>query len=222
MARTIRLNSADGSAASSGGLTAANVTTQIQDQAQWTLDREQVFTDTPATQKHLVFEADFENVASYHCILKGFTDSSGAGLFRLHFMEGGQNIGGNSQWTYTGRYGTTWGQSNTTFGSGEFYPQTSQNDSYQEGSNFRELLFHINNNEADSNGRRYVNIEYKAYVPWFGGYQSYSQHWMHYINCASDWDNVKFDMNGQNFAAPSQVKLNPVIQVYKQLRAPAS
>lgn len=222
MSRTIRLNSTDGSAASSGGLTTADVTTQIQNQAQWILDREKVFTSTPDQQKHLLFEADFENVASYHCILKGFTDYNGAGLFRLHFMEGASNIGGNSQWTYVGRNGSTWGQSNTTFGSGEFYPNNSNTDSYQEGSNFRELFFHINNNEVDSNGRRYVNVEYLCHVPWFGGYQSYAQHWWHYINCASDWDNVKFDMNGQNFSSPSQVKLNPVIQVYKQLRAPAS
>lgn len=225
MARTIRLNSASGGGGEAAGLTAADVTTQIQDQAQWILDREKVYTTIPSgSEKQLLVTPDFDNVTTYHCILKGWADESSASQILFQFQSGENNISGNSSWSYHGRYSNTPTTGNTTFSNGYFYPAAGQVNTgwYQGGTNIHEFKIHINNNDVASDGRRKLGIEAWNFVPDTGGYQSYSYHIYHTIYAAQEWDNIKFWFDGSNYATADNMSMNPTIQVYKQLRVPAS
>ena len=68
-------------------------------------------------------------------------------------------------------------------------------------------------------------MEYKVFVPANGGYQSYGSHSFHSFflgnNGNDNWDNIEFGFGGA-FYANSLASCNPVVQVYRQLRAPAS
>ena len=68
-------------------------------------------------------------------------------------------------------------------------------------------------------------MEYKVFVPAPGGYQSYGSHSFHSMlignNSGNNWDNIDFGFGGAYYSNAS-LSCNPVVQVYRQLRAPAS
>ena len=64
-------------------------------------------------------------------------------------------------------------------------------------------------------------VDYLAYVPATGGYQNASRSF-HTIFTSADFDKIEFGFGGGNFYDPSNAATTPTVQVYKQLRAPAT
>ena len=232
MARTIRLNTTDGSGAAAGGaLTQAQVETIVDDKARWTLAYEKVYDRNNIPSGWLpLLSADIldqDAASSYHVSMMGFGPNSGAAQMDIRFRNGTSAVANNSRWTGFARYGQNSGWStNTTFSSGQFKPSTYVNDSVAGGEamNHKEMTWWFGPKTAPGKGRNQVSLEYKHFVPEYGGYQSYGGHSFHSFiigsNSNANWDNIEFGFGGGAFATPADV--DPVIQVYKQLRAPAS
>lgn len=90
--------------------------------------------------------------------------------------------------------------------------------------NHKELTWWFGRTDGPGWNRNAVTLEYKHFVPAHGGYQSYGGYGFHSMvlgqTTTKVWDNIEFGFGGNAFLAPNNV--DPVIQVYKQLRAPAS
>ena len=232
MARTIRLNTTDGSGAAAGsGLTQAQVETIVDDKARWTLAYEKQYERNSIPSGYLPLLStdvlDQDTASSYHISMIGFGPNSGTAQMDIRFRNGTSAVSGSSRWTGFARYGNNNGWStNTTFSNGEVKPSIYVNDSVasNEAMNHKEMTFWFGPTNAPGKGRNQVTLEYKHFVPEYGGYQSYGGHSYHSFligsNSTANWDNIEFGFGGGAFFAPNDV--NPVIQVYKQLRAPAS
>ena len=226
MARTIRLNTADGTVSTGSGLTQAQVETIVDDKARWILAYEKVYNRNavPAGWLPLIPASalDQNAASSYHCSLIGFGPSSGNDRLEIRFLNGTSPMSATSSWTYW----STTGTNNTTFSSGQFTPSQNSNDSTGIGDamNHKELTWWFGRADGPGQSRNMVTLEYKHYVPAPGGYQSYGGYGYHTIVLGQTntnvWDNIEFGFGGGAFLATNNV--DPVIQVYKQLRAPAS
>lgn len=236
MARTIRLNTASGGAAASGGsggLGQSDVERIIDDRVRGTLVYEKEYTTSvPSGYVPLIPAANLnqDTDATYHCFIRGFGPSSGSARMSIRFRNAGSNVSGSSQWTYWAVYGTSQYNgtgSNGNFSNGEFQPSQWTYDSVASGGaqNMKEIIFHVNSTTAPSDGRNRVEMEYKVFVPAPGGYQSYGSYSFHSLliggNSANNWDSIDFGFGGQYYGN-SSASCNPVVQVYRQLRAPAS
>lgn len=231
MARTIRLNTASGAAASSGssGLSQAQVETVVEDKARWILAYEKDYSSSgiPTGYLPLIPTVDFNNVSVYHCIMRGFGPSSGNTRLQFKIMNGTNPISGNSSWSYQAVYGTSQYNgtgSNTSFNNGIFEPSAWNNDSHATGNaqNLKEVTFFINRSDAPNDGRRSLEVNYLAYVPATGGYQGNASRSFHTIFTSADFDKIEFGFGGGSFYDPSNAATTPTVQVYKQLRAPAT
>ena len=235
MARTIRLNTAGGgAAASSSGLGQADVERIIDDRVRGTVVYEKEYTSSvPSGYVPLIPAANLnrDTDATYHCFIRGFAPNSGSARMSIRFRNGSSNVSGSSQWTYWANYGTSGGGngtgSNTNFSNGELQPSVWTYDSTASGGaqNMKEIIFHLNSSTAPSDGQNRVEMEYKVFVPAPGGYQSYGSHSFHSMlignNSGNNWDNIDFGFGGAYYSNAS-LSCNPVVQVYRQLRAPAS
>jgi len=231
MARSIRLNTASGAAASSGssGLSQAEVETIVDDKARWILDYEVDYSSSgiPTGYLPLIQSVDFDNVAAYHCIMRGFGPSSSQTRLQFRIMSGTSPISGSSQWSYQAVYGTSSGNgtgSNTSFSNGIFEPSAWTNDSVATSGaqNHKEITFFFNRSDAPNDGSRCFEADYIAYVPNRGGYQSWASRSLHSIEASSDFNKIEFGFSGGSYLDPSTAETTPTVQVYKQLRAPAT
>lgn len=228
--RTIRQNDTTsggiiipaGGADGGGGLTTAQVQTlidtSIDNKSQWILDREQTWSGAPGSTEDLLVNVDFDAVQSYYCIVRGFARSASSRLGLLVQYDG-TNITGSSQWSFAGQYGSTNQSTNMTFSSGTWEPSANGYDSYQNGPNTKILIFHLGGDTGyDAAAKRYFEMEYRAFVPAMGGYQSYYEQSYHSVYTSDYWNGIK--LNGPFVDSTSYA--NPIVQVYKQLRVPAS
>ena len=231
MARSIRLNTASGAAASSGssGLSQAQVETVVEDKARWILAYEVDYSGSgiPSGYLPLIPTVDFDNVSAYHCVMRGFGPNSGNTRLQFRFMSGTNPIAGSSSWSYQAVYGNSQYNgtgSNTSFNNGNFEPSQWTNDSHATGNaqNHKEVTFFINRSNAPSSGRRALDVDYLAYVPATGGYQGNASRSFHTIFTSADFDKIEFGFSGGSFYDPSNAATTPTVQVYKQLRAPAT
>ena len=229
MARTIRTNSATGGVASSAaGLSTSEVQalidTTVNSKVQWQLES---YNEYPSLSGNglqpLLTDIDFENVYAYHVTIKGFTISSSATRLRCVLEKDGNAISGSSNHTYSGIYSNSVQGSNTSFSGGNWYPSNpNQNDSYSYGTNAKEFTFYFNKDVGSNSSRRF-ECEYLTFIPYEGGYQSYSHHIRHTINASADFDAISFDMAGSNWQTnDGQRFATPSVTVYKQLRVPAN
>lgn len=235
MARTIRLNTASGGAAGSGGsgLGQADVERIIDDRVRGTVVYEKEYTSAVPSGYVPLIPASALNQdtdATYHCFIRGFGPNSGSSRMTIRFRKGSSGVTGSSAWTYWANYGTSSGNgtgSNGSMSAGGFEPSPWGNDSVAStgAQNMKEIIFHVNAKNSPSDGRNRVEMEYKVFVPAQGGYQSLGSHSFHSFclgnNSSDNWDNIEFGFGG-NFYANSSASCNPVVQVYRQLRAPAS
>ena len=230
MARTIRLNTASGVAASSGssGLSQAQVETIVDDKARWVLHYEKDYSGSgiPTGYLPLLESIDFDNVFAYHCVLRGFAPSSSSTRMQFRIMNGNNPISGSSSWSYQAVHGNSQyngAGSNTNFSSGQFQPSAWGNDSVATGGgqNHKEITFFFNRLNAPSSGYRYFEADYLVYVPATGGYQSYGSRSFHSIYASGDFNKIEFGFGG-TYYDPSNASTTPTVQVYKQLRAPAT
>ena len=104
MARTIRLNTTDGSGAAAGGaLTQAQVETIVDDKARWTLAYEKVYDRNNIPSGWLpLLSADIldqDAASSYHVSMMGFGPNSGAAQMDIRFRNGTSAVANNSRWT---------------------------------------------------------------------------------------------------------------------------
>lgn len=230
MARTIRLNSATGAVASAGssGLSQSQVETIVDDKARWILDYEVDYSSGGIPQGYLplIQSVDFDNVAAYHCIMRGFGPSSSQTRMKFRIMSNTSAIAGSSNWSYQAVYGvssTNGTGSNTSFSNGMFEPSAWSNDSVASGGaqNHKEITFFINRSDAPNDGKRCFEADYIAYVPARGGYQSWASRSLHSVRTSSDFNKIEFGFGG-SYYDPSNAETTPTVQVYKQLRAPAT
>lgn len=235
MARTIRLNTAGGgAAASSSGLGQADVERIIDDRVRGTVVYEKEYTSSvPSGYVPLIPKSALnqDTDATYHCFIRGFGPNSGGTRMTIRFRKGTSSVPGSSNYTYWANYGTS-GSSNGTgtngnISGGSFEPSAWSYDSVASSGaqNMKEIIFHVNAKDSPTDGRNRVEMEYKVFVPANGGYQSYGSHSFHSFflgnNGNDNWDNIEFGFGGA-FYANSLASCNPVVQVYRQLRAPAS
>lgn len=231
MARTIRLNTASGAAASSGssGLSQAQVETIVDDKARWILAYEADYSSSgiPTNYLPLIPTVDFDNVSAYHCVMRGFGPSSSNTRLQFRLMSGTSPIAGSSAWSYQAVYGNSQYNgtgSNTSFSNGLFEPSQWVSDSYATGNaqNHKEVTFFINRSNAPSSGRRAMDMDYLAYIPATGGYQGQASRSFHTIYASGDFDKIEFGFSAGSYYDPSNAATTPTVQVYKQLRAPAT
>lgn len=230
MARAIRLNTASGATASSGssGLSQAQVETVVEDKARWILAYEADYSSSgiPTGYLPLIQTVDFDNVAAYHCIMRGFGPTSSQSRLQFKIMSGSSDIAGNSNWSYQAVYGNSQYNGtggNTSFSNGNFQPSAWTDDSVATGGaqNHKEITFFFNRSTAPSNGSRYFEADYLVHVPAPGGYQSYGSRSFHKINASAEFNRIDFGFGG-TFYDPTNAGTTPSVQVYKQLRAPAT
>ena len=232
MARSIRLNTASGAAASSGssGLSQAEVETIVNDKVRWTLHYEVDYSSSGIPSGGylpLIETVDFDNVSAYHCIMRGFGPNSGTTRLQFKLMSGTSSISGNSNWSYQAVHGTSQYNgtgSNTSFSNGTWEPQAWNNDSVgaSGAQNHKEIIFYFNRSDTPNNGRRKFQADYRVYVPEHGGYQNYGSRSFHSINASGDFDKIEFGFSGGTYYDPATASTTPYVQVYKQLRAPAT
>lgn len=227
MARIVRTNSASGGVVSSGaGLSSSEVQalidTSINNKVQWILDYEEAFSSTPnASTKHRLLEdVDFDAVSSYYCVIKGFASANTNDRIRLHIQNNGTNITSTALWGYHGTYGGTSFSSNTSFTQGEWELSGQTNDTYYNGMNAKVFVFHLNDT-SQTNGTHHFACEYTGLVP-ERGTPSSGNITTHMVNTQADWNGIKFDFGGTNYGAIANTLTTPIIQVYKQLRVPAT
>lgn len=218
----ITIGSGGGGSGGGGGLSSAQVQslidTSINDKSQWILDREESWDTTPLSTEDLLVDIDFDEVQSYYCIVRGFA-KSGSSRFNLLIQNDGTTISGSSQWSFAGQYGSNNQQNNTTISNGNWEPSQNGYDSYQNGPNTKILIFHLGGKTGyDGAAHRYFEMEYRAFVPAMGGYQSYYEQSYHSVYTSATWNGIK--LNGPFVDTTSYT--NPIVQVYKQLRVPAS
>lgn len=229
MARTIRTNSASGGVVSSAaGLSTSEVQalidTTVNSKVQWQLESYNEYPSLSGSGlQPLLTDIDFENVYAYHVTIKGFTINSSATRLRCVLQKDGNAISGSSEHTYSGIYSTSLQGSNTSFSSGNWYPSNpNQNDSYSYGTNLKEFTFYFNTDVGSNSSRRF-ECEYLTFIPFPGGYQSYSHHIRHTINASAEFDAISFDMAGNNWQTNTGISYaTPSVTVYKQLRVPAN
>ena len=231
MARTIRLNTSTGAAAGGGaaGLSTADVERVVEDKARWILDYEKDYGATiPNGWLPLIPAIDFDNCFSYKVLIRGFGPSSSSTRLDVRFMSGTSPISGTSNYNSQGNYNTSASNNgfgaNSTFNNGNYQPSSPTNDSAGTGGaqNMKEFIFFFNRSDAPNNGRRYCSFTYIVYPPQAGGYQSFGSRSTHEIIASQDFDNMTFGFSGGAFYSPASASVTPVVQVYKQLRAPAS
>tara|TARA_B000000557_G_scaffold110696_1_gene89881 strand:+ start:10008 stop:10700 length:693 start_codon:yes stop_codon:yes gene_type:complete len=230
MARTIRLNTATGAAAGgAAGLTTADVEKVVEDKARWILDYEKDYGDSiPSGWLPLIPAIDFDNCFSYKVLIRGFGPNSGTSRMDVRIQSGASPISGTSNYNSQGNYNTNGSSNgfgaNSTFSNGNYQPSSATYDSASTGGaqNMKEFVFFFNRSDAPNTGRRYFSFTYIVYPPQAGGYQQYGSRSTHEIIASQDFDNIAFGFSGGAFYSPTSASVTPVIQVYKQLRAPAS
>lgn len=210
MARTIRLS---GSLSGGSALSTSDVTSLIQSNSRFVLDKKYTFTSAPDNPFKVIPDVDFDNVEVYLIVGRGVGPASSAAYRFLYFGEASGSdsyVGFRSGIAYSG---------NTTYSSGSVYLSPNGQDTYEGGENNFEMKIYINEKNAPNNGRRIANVHYQSEIP-RSGYQDYSVTYHHGISASGDWSHISI---GQSTSfGLAQTVTTPSFTVYKQLRVPAS
>ena len=214
MARTIRLAGAGDGAA---GLSTSEVTSLIQSNSSFVLDKNYLFTSGQSAPLTVIPDVDFDNVAVYLIVGRGLTKSSGNDYRAIKFGSA------NGVRSYYGNRGSTWySGSQNNYNNGIFNLMPNNVDVTADGINEFQLKIFINEKDAPNNGRRRAKIHYTTEIPNEGGYQNYAANVHFHLKANDDWSDIAIALNsGSDFTISQYVK-NASITVYKQLRVPAS
>ena len=165
MARTIRLAGSGGGS----GLSTSDVTSLIESNSRFVLDKNHVFTSVPSSPFTVIPSVDFENVAIYLIVGRGLTSSGGNDQRTIDF--GG--LSGDR--SYYGNKGSTWYSGNETgYSNGTFTLMPNSNECTNQGMNDFELKIFINEKGSPGDGSRRARVHYTSEIPNSGGYQNYS------------------------------------------------
>ena len=211
MARSIRLSGATGGGS---GLSTSDVTSLIQSNSRFVLDKKYTFTSAPDNPFPVIPQVDFDNVEVYLIVGRGVGPASGGAYRYLYFGTA------NGNHAYRGIRGGTLYSSNNNYSSGSVYMSPNGNDAYQGGENNFEMKIYINEKNAPNDGRRIAKVNYSAEIPNPGGYQGYAATYQHGISASGDWSDISIGQN--NSFGLSDTVTTPSFTVYKQLRVPAS
>lgn len=212
MARTIRLAGSSGGS----GLSTTDVTSLIESNSRFVLDKNHVFTSPPSSPFTVIPSVDFKNVAIYLIVGRGLTSSSGNDHRIIDF--GG--LSGNR--SFYGNKGSTWySGGETSYSNGTFTLMPNSTECTTQGENDFELKIFINEEGSPSNGSRRARVHYTSEIPNTGGYQNYSSNVHCDVRSDGDWQYIGVGMNNGTFGL-SQYATTASMTVYKQLRVPAS
>lgn len=213
MARTIRLS---GSSGGGSGLSASDVTSLIESNSRFVLDKKYEFTSPPASPFPVIPKVDFDNVEAYRIVGRGVGGTHNTNTYRyIHFGTA------NGTQSYTGHRGQQWYSGNQSYSSGYFNLSRGGQDTRGGGTNGFEMTIYINRTDAPNNARQVCNISYRTEVPVIGGYQGYQCDFEITVSSQADWNDIKLSDSSSNFTLSDYVK-TPSFTVYKQLRVPAS
>lgn len=211
MARSIRLSGATGGGS---GLSTSDVTSLIQSNSRFVLDKKYTFTSAPDNPFKVIPDVDFDNVEVYLIVGRGVGPASGGAYRFLYFGTANGNhayVGNRSGNNYSGNAG---------YSGGTIYMSMNGHDTYQAGENNFEMKIYINEKKAPNDGRRIAKVNYRAEIPKIGGYQGYAANYQHDISASGDWSDISI---GQSTSFDlSDTIATPSFTVYKQLRVPAS
>jgi hypothetical protein len=211
MARSIRLSGAAGGAS---GLSTSDVTSLIQSNSRFVLDKKYTFTSAPDNPFTVIPNVDFDNVEVYLIVGRGVGPNSNGAYRYLHFGTAAGNH------AYRGWQSGAFYASSSNYSSGTVYMSPNGHDSYQGGENNFEMKIYINEKDAPNYGRRIAKVHYQSEVTNPGGYQNYSVTYHHGISANADWSDISI-ASSVNFGLANTVT-TPSFTVYKQLRVPAS
>ena len=212
MARTIRLSGSGGGS----GLSTTDVTSLIESNSRFVLDKNHVFTSPPSSPFTVIPSVDFENVAIYLIVGRGLTSSGGNDYRTIDF--GGLN--GNR--SFYGNKGSTWYSGGEAgYSNGRFNLMPNGTDCTTQGMNDFELKIFINEKNSPNDGSRRARVHYTSEVPHAGGYQNYSSNVHFDVRSDGDWKYIGVGMNNGTFGF-SEYATTASMTVYKQLRVPAS
>ena len=181
MARTIRLS---GSSGGGSGLSTSDVTSLIESNSRFVLDKKYTFTSAPNNPFKVIPDVDFDNVEVYLIVGRGVGPASGGAYRYLYFGTA------NGNHSYTGFRQGQAGSGNTSYSSGSVYMAPNGQDIYQGGENNFEMKIYINEKNAPNDGRRRAYVHYQSEIPKTGGYQSYSSAYHHEIRASGDWSDI--------------------------------
>ncbi len=214
MARTIRLAGSSGGAA---GLSTSEVTSLIQSNSSFVLDKNYLFTSDQAAPLTVIPDVDFDNVAVYLIVGRGLANSSGNDYRTINF---GNESGVRTY--YGGRGGTWYSGGSNNYSSGTFTLMPNNQDVTASGINEFQLKIFINEKDAPNDGRRRAKIHYTSEIPHEGGYQNYAADVHFQVKSNGDWSDIGIGLNSGSTFVVSEFVKNASITVYKQLRVPAS
>jgi hypothetical protein len=212
MARTIRLAGSSGGS----GLSTTDVTSLIESNSRFVLDKNYVFTSVPSSPFTVIPSVDFENVAIYLIVGRGLTSSGGNDYRTIDF--GGHN--GDRSY-YGNRGGNFYSGGVSGYSNGTFNLMPNGTDCATQGMGDFELKIFINEKGSPNNGSRRAKVHYTSEIPNSQGTQQHAANVHFDVFSDGDWQYIGVGMNNGTFGF-SQYAKTASMTVYKQLRVPAS